>query len=75
RKRACIPVGDEFVARIVDALGAPIDGKGSIATTDYRPIENPAPSIVDRKSVSQPLQTGILSIDAMFPLGRGQREL
>ena len=74
-KRAGIPVGDTFVGRIVDALGAPIDGKGSIESTDYRPIENPAPSIVDRKSVNQPLQTGILSIDAMFPIGRGQREL
>lgn len=74
-KRAGIPVGDALVGRIVDALGAPIDGKGSIETTDYRPIENPAPSIVDRKSVNQPLQTGILSIDAMFPIGRGQREL
>ena len=74
-KRAGIPVGDAFVGRIADALGAPIDGKGSIETTDYRPIENPAPSIVDRKSVNQPLQTGILSIDAMFPIGRGQREL
>lgn len=69
------PVGDAFIGRIVDALGAPIDGKGSIESTDYRPIENPAPSIVDRKSVNQPLQTGILSIDAMFPIGRGQREL
>ena len=74
-KRAGIPVGDAFVGRIVDALGAPIDGKGSIESNDYRPIENPAPSIVDRKSVNQPLQTGILSIDAMFPIGRGQREL
>ncbi len=74
-KRAGIPVGDAFVGRIVDALGAPIDGKGGIESTDYRPIENPAPSIVDRKSVNQPLQTGILSIDAMFPIGRGQREL
>ena len=74
-KRAGIPVGDAFIGRIVDALGAPIDGKGSIESTDYGPIENPAPSIVDRKSVNQPLQTGILSIDAMFPIGRGQREL
>lgn len=74
-KRAGISVGDAFIGRIVDALGAPIDGKGSIESTDYRPIENPAPSIVDRKSVNQPLQTGILSIDAMFPIGRGQREL
>ena len=74
-KRAGIPVGDAFIGRIVDALGAPIDGKGSIESTDYRPIENPAPSIVGRKSVNQPLQTGILSIDAMFPIGRGQREL
>ena len=73
-KRAGIPVGDAFIGRIVDALGAPIDGKGSIESTDYRPIENPAPSIVDRKS-DTPLQTGIKAIDAMVPIGRGQREL
>ncbi|MDD2979745.1 MAG: F0F1 ATP synthase subunit alpha [Hespellia sp.] len=74
-KRAGIPVGDAFVGRVIDALGAPIDGKGEIASTDYRPIENEAPGIVDRKSVSVPMETGILSIDAMFPIGRGQREL
>ena len=72
---AGIPVGDAFLGRIVDALGAPIDGQGDIAQDGYRPIENPAPSIVDRKSVSVPMETGILSIDSMFPIGRGQREL
>ena len=74
-KRAGIPVGDKYLGRIVDALGAPIDGKGKIETTDYRPIEQEAPGIVDRKSVSEPMETGILSIDSMFPIGRGQREL
>jgi F-type H+-transporting ATPase subunit alpha len=74
-KTAGIPVGDAFLGRVVDALGAPIDGEGEIKATGYRPIENPAPSIVDRKSVSVPLETGILSIDSMFPIGRGQREL
>ena len=74
-KMAGIPVGDAFLGRIVDALGAPIDGQGDIAQDGYRPIENPAPSIVDRKSVSVPMETGILSIDSMFPIGRGQREL
>ena len=70
-----IPVGDEFIGRVVNALGAPIDGKGEISASDYRPIEQPAPGIVDRKSVDTPLETGILSIDSMFPIGRGQREL
>lgn len=74
-KMAGVPIGDAFLGRIVDALGAPIDGKGDIVQEGYRPIENPAPSIVDRKSVSVPLETGILSIDSMFPIGRGQREL
>ncbi len=74
-KRAGIPVGDKFLGRVIDALGAPIDGKGEIHADDYRSIENNAPSIVDRKSVNQPLQTGILAIDSMFPIGRGQREL
>ena len=74
-KTAGIPVGDAFLGRVVDALGTPIDGEGEIKATDYRPIENPAPGIVDRKSVSVPLETGILSIDSMFPIGRGQREL
>ena len=74
-RMAGIPVGDEFVGRVVNALGAPIDGKGEISASDYRPIEQPAPGIVDRKSVDTPLETGILSIDSMFPIGRGQREL
>ena len=74
-KRAGIPVGDGFLGRIIDALGAPIDGAGPVKEEGYRPIEQPAPSIVDRKSVSVPLETGILAIDSMFPIGRGQREL
>ena len=74
-KMAGIPVGDAFIGRIVDALGAPIDGRGEIESGEYRPIEHEAPGIVDRKSVSVPLETGILSIDSMFPIGRGQREL
>ncbi len=74
-RQAGIPVGDAFLGRVVDALGAPIDGKGEIAATDYRPVEEPAPGIIDRKSVSEPMETGILSIDSMFPIGRGQREL
>lgn len=74
-KMAGIPVGEAFLGRIVDALGAPLDGEGEIEADGYRPIENPAPSIVDRKSVSVPMETGILSIDSMFPIGRGQREL
>ena len=69
------PVGDKFIGRVVNALGAPIDGAGEIEAEDYRPIENEAPGIVDRKSVSVPMETGILSIDSMFPIGRGQREL
>lgn len=74
-KKAGIPVGEGFIGRIVNALGEPIDGKGDIECEDYRPIEQSAPSIVDRKSVDTPLATGILSIDSMFPIGRGQREL
>ena len=70
-KRAGIPVGDGFKGRIVDALGAPIDGAGSIKEEGYRPIEQPAPSIVDRQSVGVPMETGILAIDSMFPIGRG----
>lgn len=75
RKRAGVPVGEGFIGRVVNALGAPIDGKGEIKEEDYRPVEEPAPGIVDRKSVSEPMETGILSIDSMFPIGRGQREL
>lgn len=74
-KRAGIPVGEGFKGRIIDALGAPIDGAGPIQEEQYRAIEEAAPSIVERKSVGVPLETGILSIDSMFPIGRGQREL
>lgn len=75
KKKAGVPVGDKFVGRVVNALGEPIDGLGDIEASDYRLIEQPAPSIVDRKSVSKPMETGILAIDSMFPIGRGQREL
>ncbi len=74
-KMAGIPVGEGFLGRIVDALGTPIDGLGEIDAEGFRPVECPAPSIVDRKSVSEPMETGLLSIDSMFPIGRGQREL
>ena len=74
-KMAGIPVGDAFLGRVVDALGNPIDGEGEILARDYRAIEQPAPGIIDRKTVNVPLQTGILAIDSMFPSGRGQREL
>lgn len=74
-KKAGVPVGDAFIGRVVNALCEPIDGNGEIKADDYRLVENAAPSIVDRKSVSQPLETGILAIDSMFPIGRGQREL
>ena len=74
-KRAGIPVGEEYLGRVIDALGAPIDGQGEIKASDYRPIEQKAPGIVERKSVSVPMETGILAIDSMFPIGRGQREL
>ncbi len=72
---AGIPVGDGFLGRVVNALGEPIDGKGFIEEDEYFPVEQPAPSIVDRQSVSVPMETGILAIDSMFPIGRGQREL
>ncbi|MBP3747769.1 MAG: F0F1 ATP synthase subunit alpha [Ruminococcus sp.] len=74
-KRAGIGVSDALLGRVVDALGAPIDGLGSISAEDYFPIEREAPGVIERKSVSVPLQTGILAIDSMFPIGRGQREL
>ena len=74
-KKAGVPVGDKFIGRVVNALGEPIDGAGEIEADGYRPIENEAPGIIDRKSVSVPMETGILSIDSMFPIGRGQREL
>ena len=74
-RMAGIPVGDGFIGRVVDALGAPLDGKGPVESFDYRPVEEPAPGITDRSSVDTPLETGILAIDSMFPIGRGQREL
>lgn len=74
-KNAGVPVGDAFIGRIVNSLGEPIDGRGEIPADEFRLIENTAPSIVERKSVSTPLETGILAIDSMFPIGRGQREL
>ncbi len=74
-KKAGIPVGAGFLGRVVDPLGAPIDGEGEIKASGYFPMEQEAPGIVERKSVSEPLETGILSIDSMFPIGRGQREL
>ncbi len=70
-----VPVGEKLIGRVVNALGAPIDGKGEIEAVKYMPIESPAPGIIERKSVSVPLQTGIKAIDAMIPIGRGQREL
>ena len=74
-KVVSVPVGDELLGRVVDALGNPIDGKGPILTNQTRPIESEAPGIIERKSVSVPLQTGIKAIDSMIPIGRGQREL
>ena len=75
KKKAGIPVGDAYLGRIINALGEPIDGKGEIPADDYRAIEEEAPSIVDRSKVNEPMETGILAIDSMFPIGRGQREL
>ena len=74
-KVVSVPVGDELIGRVVNALGEPIDGKGRLSIEQYRPIEMPAPGVIERKSVSVPLQTGIKAIDAMIPIGRGQREL
>ncbi len=70
-----VPVGDEMLGRVVNALGQPVDGKGPIPTTRFLPIERIAPGVVDRQSVREPLQTGLKAIDAMIPIGRGQREL
>ncbi|MFR8088104.1 MAG: F0F1 ATP synthase subunit alpha [Lachnospirales bacterium] len=75
KRMAGVPVGYQFLGRVVNALGEPIDGLGAVQEEGYRPVEEPAPGIVDRKSVDKPMETGILSIDAMFPIGRGQREL
>ncbi len=74
-KTAGVPVGDAFLGRVVDALGNPIDGLGKIHEDGYRPVETPAPGIIDRQPVNRPMETGLLAIDAMFPIGRGQREL
>lgn len=75
KKVAGIPVGEAFLGRVINALGEPVDGKGPVAQEDYYPIENPAPGIIDRQPVNRPMETGLLSIDSMFPIGRGQREL
>lgn len=74
-KTAGVPVGDEFIGRVIDALGSPIDGKGAIKADGYNEIEHHAPGIIERQPIDKPLQTGILAIDSMFPIGRGQREL
>ena len=74
-RTAGIPVGDEYLGRVVDALGVPIDGKGRVHPQEHRPLEAPAPGILDRQPVNAPMETGLLSIDSMFPIGRGQREL
>ena len=74
-KTSGIPVGDDFVGRVVNPLGEPIDGGGVIESKNYRPIESPAPGIIDRQPVNRPMETGLLAIDSMFPIGRGQREL
>lgn len=74
-KRAGVPVGENLIGRVVDAIGAPIDGMGEIEPADFYPIENPAPGVIERQPVNVPMETGILAIDSMFPIGRGQREL
>lgn len=70
-----VPVGEALLGRVVNPLGQPLDGKGPVETSEYRPVESPAPGVIDRKSVHEPLQTGIKAIDSMIPIGRGQREL
>ena len=70
-----VPVGEALIGRVVNALGQPIDGAGPIEATEFRPIESPAPGIIERQPVKEPLQTGIKAIDSMIPIGRGQREL
>lgn len=74
-KTAGVGVSDEIIGRVINALGEPIDGKGSFAIERYMPVESPAPAIIDRSPVNEPLKTGILTVDAMFPIGKGQREL
>ncbi len=75
KKTAGIPVGEGFLGRVVDALGDPVDGAGEISAEGYYPMENPAPGIIERQPVNKPMETGLLAIDSMFPIGRGQREL
>ena len=75
KRRAGMPVGERFLGRVVGALGDPVDGMGEVMAEGYRPVEAPAPPIIDRQPVNKPLETGILAIDSMFPIGRGQREL
>src|SRR6266481_3251831 len=70
-----LPVGEALTGRVVNALGQPVDGKGPVASTEFRPLERYAPGVVDRRGVKEPLQTGLKAIDAMIPIGRGQREL
>ncbi|MBR4667732.1 MAG: F0F1 ATP synthase subunit alpha, partial [Butyrivibrio sp.] len=70
-----VPVGEQMIGRVVNAIGQPIDGQGPIAASEYRPVESPAPGIIARQPVKEPLQTGIKAIDSMIPIGRGQREL
>jgi len=70
-----VPVGEQMIGRVVNAIGQPIDGQGPIEAAEYRPVESPAPGIIDRQPVKEPLQTGIKAIDSMIPIGRGQREL
>ncbi len=72
---ASVPVGDSLIGRVVNAIGQPIDGKGPIVTSNYRPLDRIAPGVVERQDVDTPVQTGIKAIDAMIPIGRGQREL
>ncbi|MDT8307084.1 MAG: F0F1 ATP synthase subunit alpha, partial [Anaerolineae bacterium] len=72
---ASVPVGDALIGRVVNPLGQPLDGKGPVATTKRRPVERIAPGVIERRGVDTPVQTGIVAIDAMFPIGRGQREL
>ncbi|MBI1960559.1 MAG: F0F1 ATP synthase subunit alpha, partial [Candidatus Rokubacteria bacterium] len=75
KRIAQVPVGEALTGRVVNALGQPVDGKGPVETTEFRAIERYAPGVVDRRSVKEPLQTGLKAIDAMIPIGRGQREL
>ena len=70
-----VPVGEQMIGRVVNAIGQPIDGQGPIESSEYRPVESPAPGIIARQPVKEPLQTGIKAIDSMIPIGRGQREL